>query len=106
MRTPLNMARLRTTRRTAFCCELSTCAVRTSSAVRPNFVRVPVAVTSATASPRQRGRHGEQSRDRLCGVGKDVSAVAAFDARPIRGADHGAETDRKSVVYRYSARGG
>src|SRR5271165_6395222 len=51
--TPLNMARLRTTRRTAFCWELSTCAVRTSSAVRPNFVRAPVAVTSATASPRR-----------------------------------------------------
>src|SRR5487761_2501538 len=53
MTTPLNMARLRTTRRTAFCWELTTWAVRTSSAVRPNFVRAPVAVTSATASPRR-----------------------------------------------------
>ena len=53
MTTPLNTARLRTTRSTAFCCELTTWAVRTSSAVRPNLVRAPVAVTSATASPRR-----------------------------------------------------
>ena len=53
MITLLNIARLRTTRRTAFCWELTTCAVRTSSAVRPNLVRTPVAVTSATASPRR-----------------------------------------------------
>jgi hypothetical protein len=51
-RVPLNRARLRTTRRTAFCWVLSAWAVRTSSAARPNFVRGPVAVTSATASPR------------------------------------------------------
>ena len=41
MTTPLNAARLRTTRNTAFCWELTTCAVRTSSAVRPNLVRAP-----------------------------------------------------------------
>jgi hypothetical protein len=55
---PLNAARLRTKRNTAFCWELTTWAVRTSSAVRPNLVRAPVAVTSATASlnqgPRER----------------------------------------------------
>src|SRR6202142_1449229 len=51
MRTPLNMARLRTTRRTAFCWVLSTWAGRTSSAVRPNLVGAPVAVTAATAAP-------------------------------------------------------
>ena len=33
--------------------EFPKCAWSTSSAVRPNFVRVPVAVTSATASPRR-----------------------------------------------------
>ena len=53
MTTPLKAARLRTTRRTAFCWVLTTWAVRTSSAVRPNLVRAPVAVTSASASPRR-----------------------------------------------------
>ena len=51
--TRLNIARLRTTRITAFCCEPTTLAVRTNSAVRPNLVRGPVASTSATASPRR-----------------------------------------------------
>lgn len=53
MTTPLNIARLRTTSNTAFCCELSACAVRISSAVRPKRVRAPVALTTATASPRR-----------------------------------------------------
>ena len=39
MTTPLNPARLRTTRNTAFCWVLTTWAVRTNSAVRPNLVR-------------------------------------------------------------------
>jgi hypothetical protein len=50
---PLKNAKLRTIRRTVFCCELTTCAVRTNSAVRPNLVRIPVAVTCAVASPRR-----------------------------------------------------
>lgn len=53
MITPLTAARFRTTRRTAFCWELTTWAVRTSSAVRPNLVRAPVSVTAASASPRR-----------------------------------------------------
>ena len=50
---PLKMARFRTTRTTVFCWVLSTWAVRTSSAVCPNFVLAPVAVTIAVASPRR-----------------------------------------------------
>jgi hypothetical protein len=44
---------LRTTRKIAFCSVLSTWAVRMSSALRPNFVRAPVATIAATASPRR-----------------------------------------------------
>ena len=53
MSTPLKIARLRTTRTTVFSWVLTTWAVRTSSAVWPNFVRAPVAVTIAVASPRR-----------------------------------------------------
>ena len=77
MTTPLKPARLRTTRRTAFCWELTTCAVRTSSAVRPNLVCAPVAVTSATASPR---------RDQRAGIG--LHAGAGFDGHGFAG-EHG-----------------
>jgi hypothetical protein len=48
---PLKNTRLRTTENIAFSSVLSTDALRMSSAVRPNFVRSPVAVTSARAGP-------------------------------------------------------
>jgi hypothetical protein len=54
-----------------FCWELSTCAVRTSSAVRPNFVCVPVAVTSATASPRRTNAPANVCRPGLASMGID-----------------------------------
>jgi hypothetical protein len=39
--------------KTTFCWELTASAVRTNSAVLPNLIRVPVAVTQAIASPRR-----------------------------------------------------
>jgi hypothetical protein len=76
IRMPLNTARLRTTRNTAFCCELTTWAVRTNSAVRPNLVRVPVAVT----------------RDRLAAAhqrpGKSLEPRTRFSADGLTG-EHG-----------------
>jgi hypothetical protein len=79
MTTLLNMARLRTTRRTAFCSELVTGAVRTSSAVRPNFVR---------ASGRRDLRHRLTAPHQRAGIGLNARTSTTFYGYGFAG-EHG-----------------
>jgi hypothetical protein len=76
MTTPLNPARLRTTRNTAFCWVLTTWAVRTSSAVRPNLVR----------AGRRDLSHRLAAPDQRSGIG--LHAGTGFDGYGFAG-EHG-----------------
>ena len=88
MTQPLNRARRRMIRVTIFCSELTTCALCTSSAVWPKWVRGPVARTSAIASPRRTSVPANVSVPLLPATGSDSPVSIDWSSRtspsPIR----------------------